>query len=111
MEEFRGGDPSTLHYSYHQPSTIIIPSQHPSTVIIPGQASEQILHFNYQQPGTIILPNLIDPNNVLALPGQASRVTFVDQNGAVINSFNQSGQLEGEVAPGGSYSATYLYKS
>lgn len=58
-----------------------------------------------------MIPNLIDPNNVLSLPGQTSRVTYVDQNGAVVNSFNQSGQIEGEAGPGGSYSATYLYKS
>jgi hypothetical protein len=77
----------------------------------PQFSQDQLIHFNYQQPGTIVIPNLIDPHNVLALPGQTSRVTYVDQNGAVVNSFNQFGQVEGEAGPGGSYTATYLYKS
>jgi hypothetical protein len=69
------------------------------------------VNFNYQQPGALIIPNFFNPNNIPSLPGNASRITYIDEHGNPVDSFNQAGQIEGDAGNGASYSATYVYKS
>lgn len=88
--------------------------QHPSfnviaqpqyTIIEP--ALGQALALNYQQPGTLIIPNFFNPDNIHNLPGNASKITYIDQHGHPIQTYSQNGHLDGDAGNGATYTATY----
>lgn len=64
--------------STHHPSFNVI-SQPQYTIIEPNLAhTSQALALNYQQPGTLIIPNFFNPDNIHNLPGNASKITYID---------------------------------
>ncbi len=73
-----------------------------------------VVNFSYQQQQqqpTIIIPNIYTPENILNLPGQTSKIIYYDEHGVPVQLFNQTGHVSGEGPNGGTYEASYLYKS